>query len=43
MHRVVFFCLLALSAALPVQAYDYPFTNPFEATVFGTPPQGDEL
>lgn len=41
MHRVVLFCLLALSAAFPAQAYDYPFTNPYEATVFGTPPQDE--
>lgn len=41
MHRVVLFCLFALFAALPAQAYDYPFTNPYEATVFGTPPQDE--
>ncbi|WGF87269.1 alpha/beta hydrolase [Marinivivus vitaminiproducens] len=32
--------LLGVLAAPPAEAaYDYPFTNPFEATVLGTPPQ----
>ncbi|WP_028576549.1 alpha/beta fold hydrolase [Desulfomicrobium escambiense] len=41
MHRVVLFCLLILTAAFSAQAYDYPFTNPYEATVFGTLPQDE--
>ena len=41
MHRVVLFCLFALSAAFSAQAYDYPFTNPYEATVFGTLPRDE--
>jgi pimeloyl-ACP methyl ester carboxylesterase len=41
MHRVVFFCLWALCVAFPALAYDYPFTNPYEATVFGTLPRDE--
>ncbi|KAF5060226.1 hypothetical protein DSECCO2_327920 [anaerobic digester metagenome] len=41
MHRVVLFCLFALTAAFSAQAYDYPFTNPYEATVFGTLPRDE--
>jgi len=41
MHRVVLLCLFALSAAFSAQAYDYPFTNPYEATVFGTLPRDE--
>lgn len=41
MHRVVLLCLFTLFAAFSAQAYDYPFTNPYEATVFGTLPRDE--
>ena len=31
--------LFAIAAAASAQSYDYPFTDPFMATVVGTPPE----
>lgn len=39
MYRAVLCCLLAIVGVHPVWAYEYPFTDPYVATVFGTPPQ----
>ena len=34
---VIFFCFLLTVALNSSQAYDFPFTNPYVATVIGTP------
>jgi hypothetical protein len=39
MIRAVVVCLLALAGAFPAHAYDYPFKDPYEATVLGTLPR----
>lgn len=41
MRRALLFCLFFLAAAPAVHAYDYPFADPYVATVFGTPPQDE--
>ncbi len=33
--------MIVLLAAVSAHAYDYPFKNPYTATVFGTPPQDE--
>jgi hypothetical protein len=39
MHRALLLCLLVLAAFAPANAYEYPFKNPYVATVMGTPPK----
>lgn len=38
MHRALFLFLLVLAAFSSANAYEYPFKNPYVATVMGTPP-----
>ncbi len=39
MHRFLLSCLFVLAWLTPAGAYDYPFKNPYEATVLGTLPK----
>jgi hypothetical protein len=36
---ILFCCLLLATSLSSVQAYDYPFSNPYVATIVGTPAQ----
>jgi hypothetical protein len=41
MHRALLLCLFVLAAIAPASAYEYPFKNPYEATVLGTLPRDE--
>ena len=41
MHRALLLCLFILAAVAPASAYEYPFKNPYEATVLGTLPRDE--
>jgi len=41
MHRALLLCLFVLAAFAPASAYEYPFKNPYEATVLGTLPRDE--
>jgi pimeloyl-ACP methyl ester carboxylesterase len=39
MPSAVLLCLLLLCSVAPAEGYDYPFSDPYAATVLGTPPE----
>lgn len=41
MHRALLLCLFVLATIAPASAYEYPFKNPYEATVLGTLPRDE--
>ncbi|SFK19620.1 hypothetical protein SAMN04488082_116110 [Desulfomicrobium apsheronum] len=41
MHRALLLCFFVLATFAPASAYEYPFKNPYEATVLGTLPRDE--
>ncbi len=41
MHRALLSCFIVLAGLLSAHAYEYPFKDPYAATVLGTPPQDE--